>query len=74
MINCLGLKGLTRQYAKHIIYVYFNSFRKTVNSHNMGTAKHIAHFIFMLHSVMKKTLMNRPIKMLVLSKLFNTIK
>ena len=36
-------------------YVYFNfsDETKTVNSHNLETANHIAHVIFVLHSVMK---------------------
>ena len=34
-------------------YVSFNSFHETVNSHNLETAYHIAHIIFVLHSAMK---------------------
>ena len=34
-------------------YVYFNFFHETVNSHNLGTANHIAHVIFVLYSAMK---------------------
>ena len=38
------------------VYVYFNFFHETVNSHNLETANHIAHVIFMLHSTMKRHL------------------
>ena len=34
-------------------YVYFNFFHETVNSHNLETANHNAHVIFVLHSAMK---------------------
>ena len=34
-------------------YVYFNFFHETVNFHNLKTANHITHVIFMLHSAMK---------------------
>ena len=37
--------------------VYFNFFHETVNSHKLETANHIAHVIFMLHSVMKTHLL-----------------
>ena len=33
--------------------VYFNFFHETVNSHNLETANHIAHVIFVFHSAMK---------------------
>ena len=32
------------------VYVHFNLFHETVNSHNLETANHIAHVIFVLHS------------------------
>ena len=34
-------------------YVYFKFFHETVNSHNLETANHIAHVIFVFHSAMK---------------------
>ena len=34
-------------------YIYFNFIHKTVNYHNLETANHIAHFIFVFHSAMK---------------------
>ena len=33
-------------------YVYFNFFHETVNSHNLESANHIAHFI-VIYSAMK---------------------
>ena len=44
---------------------------RIVNSHNSETINHIAHAIFVLHSVMKHTC--RPIKTHLLSKLFYNI-
>ena len=41
-----------RRYTKRI-YLYFNFFFDTVNSHSLETANHIAHIIFLLYSVMK---------------------
>ena len=38
---------------KRDAYVYFNFFHETVNSHNLETANHIAHVIFVIHSAMK---------------------
>ena len=35
------------------VYVYFNFFHETVNSHNLETANHIAQVIFLLHSAIK---------------------
>ena len=38
------------------VYLYFNFFHETVNSHNLETGNYIAHTIFVLHSAMKKRL------------------
>ena len=39
-------------------YVYLNFFHETVNSHNLGTASHTAHVIFVHHKAMKTHLKN----------------
>ena len=38
-------------------YVHFNFFHETVNSHNLETANHIAHIIFVFPSAMKTQLL-----------------
>ena len=50
-------------------YVNFNFFHKTINSHNLETANHIANIIFVLYS----TDTCWPIKTHVLSKLFSKV-
>ena len=39
------------------VYVYFNFFHETVNSHNLETANHIAHVIFVLYRAIKTHLL-----------------
>ena len=39
------------------VYAYLYFFHETVNSHNLETANHTAHVIFVLHSAMKTHLL-----------------
>ena len=55
-------------------YVYFNFFHETVNSHNLKTANHIAHVIFVLHSAVKTHLLtnqNAPTVQIILYTLMH---
>ena len=42
-------------------YIYFNFFHETVTSHNLETANHIAHAIFVLHSAIKTRLLTNQL-------------